>query len=286
MADIYYRRLSKAASWCLRLAVFALPYFIICILVYRTGILETYQAFWLLFVGIGILITSLLCGVWALVDLWENGYKGGRMTVNGVFLSTLLLIPFAYQFVLAISNPQINDVATDQFEPPVFLQESQIKARGDEYDKYHIRTILNSYPNAVTRSYDATPKRVWLSVEDILKRWEWKLVEGQNIPQKPVAKKEDDEKLEGDENQVKELEDGAEEQGSTDQILVQVQASSLILKTKSNISIRLKFDEEITLVDMRSASNWSPHDFGTNAANIDSFFQELDNLMTGVAGEL
>ncbi|MFK7901682.1 MAG: DUF1499 domain-containing protein, partial [Nitratireductor sp.] len=78
----------------------------------------------------------------------------------------------------------------------------------------------------------------------------------------------------------------APEQGSTDQILVQVQASSLILKTKSNISIRLKFDEEITLVDMRSASNWSPHDFGTNAENIDSFFQELDNLMTGVAGEL
>ena len=88
--------------------------------------------------------------------------------------------------------------------------------------------------------------------------------------------------------QQSELEGGPvtpESNGSLQDIIIEAQAKSFILKLKSDVVIRLIPDTDSTLVDMRSASHWGPHDFGINAKNINDFMTELDVVLAGVDGE-
>ena len=57
------------------------------------------------------------------------------------------------------------------------------------------------------------------------------------------------------------------------------------MKLPYTVVIRIASQDESSLVDVRSASSWGPHDFGANARNIRQFLTELDTQLQGVAGE-
>lgn len=287
MTGYYERRKSRAAIWCLRLAMVAVPYFILTVYLHRSTSIQTVQAFWLLAFGIAMVIGALLLGLRATVDLWEKGYEGGRSTVNGMALSLLLLSPFGYQLFQALDNPQLNDLATDVINPPVYLTGQSSVSNQPNYDQYKSRVIVSSYPQIITRRYNAAPERVLTSVFEILKRWGWTFVAGKNVPEQLQEQLSE----ESDEAPASEAELGGglaaplEENGVLEDIIVQIEAKSFIMKLKSDLVIRLTSDGDSTLVDMRSVSHWGPHDFGSNAANIDDLMNELDFLLAGVAGE-
>ena len=130
MTGFYERRKSRAAIWCLRLAIVAVPFFILTIFLHRSSAVTSEQAFWLIAFGIAMLLASLVFGMRAAADLWEKGYKGGRATVNGIVLSVLLLVPFGIQLFKALEHPQLNDVTTDVINPPVFLSADSRQGTG------------------------------------------------------------------------------------------------------------------------------------------------------------
>lgn len=296
MAGYYNRRKSKAASWCLRFSVLAIPYLLLAIFLHRSGSIDSEQVFWLFAFGILMLITSILCGVWAAVDLWEKGSKGGRMTVNGVILATVLLAPFGYQFVLALNNPALNDLATDVLNPPQYINTLIIGDKNDEYDKHQARLIVSSYPDVVSRHYLLPTSRISKVVEGTLKNLGWKIVASHNIPEKSVpqdAEVEDEKKApksskKGKKKKSKktkktkkvvEVEEIIEEEK---EIVFQVKIKSAIVKLESDIVIRLSPDGDETQADLRASSQWGEHDFGNNAINISKFFAKLDAAMVGV----
>lgn len=283
MAGYYEQKQSIAALWCMRLAVFAVPYFILTIYLHRTGGVSTEQAFWLMAFGIGLLIAAILLGLKAAIDLWEKGYKGGRTTANGITLAALLLAPFGYQLVQALDKPKLNDLATDISNPPIYLEDKQLKNYSPYYDSFSAQDIVAAYPQISTRRYNTSAERVYESVEKILKQWRWQVVSGLNVPeQKQNLENEADLELEGDPKKETEEIVGF----SQTEIFLQVSAKSLIMQLDSNLMIRLSPDDFTTLVDVRSRSHWSPHDFGSNARNIDDFLKALDEALAGVAGEV
>lgn len=287
MAGIYERRQSKAAIWCLRLAVIAIPFFILTIFLHRSQSITTRQAFFLISFGLAIIIASLVFGLKAAADLWEKGYKGGRATVNGIVLSTLLLIPFGIELVKALDNPQINDVSTDVVNPPAFLDVAPDASSGNKifyYDDYVARQIVSNYPALVARRYDAPPERVIVSVLAIFKRWGWKIQYSQNLPKINSEDDQTNQELAGDETELQKLAPATEESALPD-ILLQVSAQSFIMKLKSKFIIRLSAVDEATIVDARSASDWGPHDFASNAEHITQFLASLDEELAGLAGE-
>jgi len=303
LAGFYERRKSRAATWCWRLAIISVPFFILTIFLHRSQSIATTQAFWLIAFGIAMVIGSLIFGLRAANDLWEKGYKGGRATVNGIALSTVLLIPFGIQLVNALEKPLLNDVATDLFSPPIYLTDvSTVSTSSDSsqvYDDYLSRRIVSSYPELVARRYTAPPERVVLSVIEILSRWNWVIEASENIPkveveepanpdsdedngQEEANEQADDSELAGDVSEVERLRNAG---GEIPDIIIQAKARSFILKLPSYLVIRLSAADETTLVDMRSSSSWGRHDFGSNADNIIQFLEALDASLAGLAGE-
>ena len=298
MAGFYERQESGAAKWCLRLAVITVPFLLLTILLRRSGAVTIEQSFWLLAVAIAMITAALVFGMRAALDLWDRGYKGGRATVNGIVLAVLLLAPFGLQFLNAVEYPRLNDVATDVFDPPSFAAGApQAAGDGPVYDDFFARKIVASYPQLVGRRYEAPPERVLAGVFEILDNWGWRRVAEVNIPQlqggtasgegsDEQASGEENgggQELAGDEEEVLQLQTGGDE--PIPDMLIEVEARSLILKLPSHLSIRLRDENGSTLVDMRAASGWGPHDFGSNAANITDFLEELDILLAGLAGE-
>ncbi|WP_162841445.1 DUF1499 domain-containing protein [Salaquimonas pukyongi] len=298
MAGFYERPESEAAKWCLRLAVVTVPFLLLTILLRRGGAITIEQSFWLVAVAIAMIIASLVFGIRAVLDLWDKGYKGGRATVNGVVLGVLLLAPFGVQFLNAVEHPRLNDVATDVFDPPSFIRnEGAVQDEASVYDDFFARKIVASYPQLVGRRYEAPSERVLISVLEILDNWGWQQVAAINMPQLPDAAAasadgEDktsngeegaDGELAGSEAEVLQLQgEGAD---LIPDILIEVEARTMALKLPSRLAIRLRDEDGSTLVDMRAASDWGPHDFGSNAANIADFLAELDVLLAGLAGE-
>ena len=297
MAGYYSRRKSKAAIWCLRISVVAIPYLLMAVFLHRSGSINSEQVFWLFAFGIAMLITSILCGVWAAVDLWEKGLKGGRMTVNGVMLATVLLAPFAYQLVLALNNPTLNDLATDVLNPPQYLNTYTVGIKNTDYDKYQARLIIASYPDVINRHYVLPTSRVSQGVEEILKQLGWKVVASENIPDKPVPEEVE---LEGGKKKSKKLSkkelskknkkskktaaiEEFIEEGKD--VIYQAKIKSTIMKLESDVVIRLSPDGNETQVDIRASSQWGAHDFGNNAKYISKFFAALDAALIGVAVE-
>lgn len=295
MAGFYERRISKAANWCVRLAIIAVPFFILTVILQRTASITINQTFWLISFGIGMVLTSLMFGLRAAADLWEKGYKGGRATVNGIVLSVLLLIPFGIQLFNALENPKLNDVATDVINPPLYLTSDSDLVEGDEvYDDFISREIVSNYPELVPRRYGASKERVIESVLELLNRWEWKIVSSVNLPEaqiasEPEADQEDNlqnnEELAGGEQELAQSVARESDENTAD-IIVQVEAKSFIMKLPYDIVIRLTSVADGTLVDVRSSSDWGQHDFGTNAKNIVQFLNQLDVSLAGIAGEV
>ncbi|MGB7334225.1 MAG: DUF1499 domain-containing protein [Salaquimonas sp.] len=310
MAGFYERRKSIAAMWCFRLAIIAVPFFILTIFLHRNSSITTVQAFWLIAFGIGMVLASLVFGIRAAADLWEKGYKGGRATVNGIVLSILLLIPFGFQLVNAIEKPQVNDVSTDVINTPLFIKPIEGLASAESestvYDDYASRQIVSSYPELVARRYNAPPERVVTSLVEILKQWGWSVQAGINIPvaepepaSEPAVnnddlpdgenidspKETDNDELAGDPDELAAILQTTGEDGVQD-IIVQAQAKSFFMKLPSYIVVRLTSENEGTLVDVRSASVWGRHDFGSNAKNISQLLEALDAALAGLAGEV
>ena len=300
MAGFYERQESGAAKWCLRLAVITVPFLLLTILLRRSSAITIEQSFWLLAVAIAMIIASLIFGMRAVLDLWDKGYKGGRATVNGFVIGILLLAPFGIQFLNAVEYPRLNDVATDVFDPPPFAVSGALSPEtAPVYDDFFARKIVASYPQLVGRRYEAPPERVLSSVLEILDNWGWRQTAAANLPQLPAAAASIEgseeqapegetaggEELAGNEEEVLQLQDNGEGNDRVADMLIEVEARSLILKLPSRLSIRLRDEAGSTLVDMRAASSWGPHDFGSNAGNIADFLGELDTLLAGLAGE-
>ncbi|MCB1386400.1 MAG: DUF1499 domain-containing protein [Nitratireductor sp.] len=308
MTGFYERQESSAAKWCLRLAVISAPFLLLSILMHRAGSVTTFQAFWLIAVGIAMIVTGLLFGMKAAFELWEKGYKGGRATVNGIVLGILLLLPFGVQFLNAIEHPKLNDVATDVVTAPRFLTGPGVQdGAAPVYDEFFAREIVANYPELVGRRYDAPPERVAVAVVELLKNWGWRRVAERNLPAQagegaeavPAAPSDpeseegaaepapaQDENLAGDDEELNQLRIANGDAPTTlPDILIEAEARSLIMKLPSHQIIRLRDDNGSTIVDMRSASDWGPHDFGSNAGNITAFLSALDTALAGLAGE-
>jgi hypothetical protein len=291
MTGIFVERHSSAAKWCQRFALFLIPYFLIVILLYRFGKVETSQLFALMGVGFLVALVSLILAMRAIADLWSKGYRGGSKVVRGLFITLITLLPFGYFTFLALQYPLANDVSTDAFNPPDYITAPITREEGNEigfnavgeYNRPHALKILSSYPKLQPRRYPAGPERVLEAVRKIIQDNEWPVTGSQGIPE--IHTDPADEEL-ADNQQESDATPNAEETLETpDDVYIEFLERTLIMGFENDIVVRIVSEDRNTLVDVRSSSRWGSHDFGYNARLIESFLQELDAALLGIAGE-
>ncbi len=297
MVGLVERKLSKSAIWCRRLAVFAIPYFLTTIIMYRLDKLTHSQTIELLGFGFIILILSILFAGRAMVQLWNEGAKGGKKTIFGLSLSLMMLTPFLVFAVQAMRYPPINDVSTNIFSPPDFsaktldirrakgvLPFNDVEAGIDEDE---MTDILLAYPKIRSRRYPAGPERVYKAISKIVKERSWSItdIRGLTGATDDTKAKAESKKKNTKKSKSAAVKNSGLEVAPVDDILLDVVSATLFLAFKNDVVIKIISEEENTLVEMRSAGRWGHHDFGENARIIEKFMRDLDRNLIGIAGE-
>ena len=312
---------SASGEWCLRLAVFAVPYFLIVVLGHRTGVNETVPTFWLLGLGVALLLASIAAGVRGFYELWSYGHQAGLSSARGIALAVILLLPFLYQGVKAFTLPQLYDISTDLDDPPSF--ETALDDRGDamnpvlDHTPESARLQIRSYPSVTARRYPLDIARVFKAVVNLIGDEGWTVLtsntqqgqapiddEGSGLVAKPTANANgvplrlptpmfrpknfttsssapNPTPFESVQVSPTGRPDAAAGEDQVERY-VEAVASSFLFGFESDVVIRMVEEDEGTLVDMRSTSRWGPHDLGSNAARIIDFMGELDTALQGL----
>jgi Protein of unknown function (DUF1499) len=307
MTGFYERKWSSAARWCERIAMICVPYFALTILLHRFEKITTPQAIWLVAFGLAMILASLFLGVRALLDLWNNGLRGGKATVRGVIVATLLLIPFIWHGYLAVEHPLLSDVATNPYAPPSYLQAQKLREENAaagmnqlaDYTDAYAETLIADYPKLGSRRYNAGPERVLASVKALIADRSWTITATRGVPDEAPAASSptpaaDDDPEAGDDAAAKPKAGDAANADAADaedapelpaNIEIEVVATSPVFGYKNDVVIQIVSEAEATLVDMRSSSRFGEHDFGYNARLIEKFMADLDTSLLGIAGE-
>lgn len=288
-------RRSRAAIWCLRLALFLIPFFALVILLYRFAKIDTVQMFILVSFGLLLAMLSLVFAIKAITELWTKGYRGGSQVVRGMTITLLMLLPFGYYAFLALQFPLANDVSTDMLNPPEYINavetrlENQDKGMNPvlEYNDEYSKEIILAYPRLQSRRYPAGPERVLEAVRIIIDDNKWLITGSQGIPEvKSNTETENTTELADNETKSEEEEGQIEEEIETpDDIFVEVLERTLVFGFENDVIIRIVSEDRNTLVDVRSSARWGRHDFGYNAKLIEKFLAQLDAALLGIAGE-
>ncbi len=295
MVAYLHDRRSKAAIWCLRLALFLIPFFVLVILLYRFAKIDTIQMFILIAFGLLIALLSLVFAIKAISELWTKGYRGGSQVIRGMIITLLVLLPFGYQAFLSIQFPLANDVSTDMLNPPEYINAVNIReANVDkgmnpifQYDDEYAREIILAYPRLQSRRYPAGPERVLEAVRIIIDNNKWLLTGSSGIPElKSNAESENTTELADNEPEEENDEEQIEEEiAAPDDIFIEALERTFIFGFQNDVIIRIVSEDRNTLVDVRSSARWGKHDFGYNAKLIEGFLQQLDAALLGIAGE-
>lgn len=250
MDEYLKRRVSNATLWSRRLAIFSAVLFLTAVVGHRFGYLSTPDMLPVFGTVVFFIAVALLFVVRALFLFWHHGGRGGGTLVFAVLILLLVLAPFGITGYRAITLPMLNDVSTDMDDPPELAIAAPLRVVGmnviEPFTPERRKLQEDAYPEVTGRRYEAPIVQVAEVVQDLLDGRGWTIVGQENLP------------------------------ADATEISIEAQASSPLLRFPADVVVRLIDEDTSTYVDMRSASRYGPHDFGDNAARVESFLAELD----------
>ncbi len=310
MAVRFVRPVSSAAHAAKRLALGAFLLLLIAVVAHRFGPLQTPQFAALVLLSAAIAALSVPLALRGLMQLWTIGAHGGVAAVKALLLALppIALVLFCvWRFE---TYPRLFDLTTDPADPPGWTQVPQADQiwlprplLSTSIDRQMQKT---SYPGLTGRRYEGAPDRVYEAAMKVAK--DQRIVfrtEGDT----PIARAE-----KAAERRVQAAQQGKPEAGEPagtpplpsvvpvpmprpdsraalaaveppGDVVLQGATRTLLLGLPFDVVLRLREEEETTLVDLRIASRYGAHDLGFGADIAEDFLRALDAEMLGIAAE-
>jgi hypothetical protein len=264
MAVLVERRTSSAAGWARRLAWFGAMLFVVAGAAHRYGLLETVAFLWILGIVGSLGLGALMLAAVSFSRIWTFGDRGAKSAVIGGAVALAVLAPFLISGYRVFVYPQLNDISTDPFDPPIFVE----AARQRTSVMNLVATIgpeaaavqQENYPEITGRRYDLPIDRIEVIIDGLVAAHGWKEIARSGYPRRGEF--------------------------DPDTITIELVAGTPILGFPSDVAIRLADEDGSTYLDMRSASRFGRHDLGDNARRIAGFLAEADQevaLQAGIA---
>lgn len=305
----YDRPVSRSAFLARRLAVFALAMIVTAALAHRFGPLATPD-----FVALALAASipaalAVPLALYGLARLWQVGAFGGVAAAKALVYVALPLGVAIFGIWRYLALPEIYDVSTDLTDPPALIQEIEFDQKWLPRPPVRADSRLvqsRAYPALAARRYEGALDRVYESVRRVAEANRWSIVATRGteyaapelLPEAPTP---DDAELAGGPQEAI-PEDVAPEIGPIPQprpleeqvpvsdtpvgtVLLQAETRTFILGLPFDVMIRLREEEETTLVDVRVQSRYGPHDLGFAAAMAQSYLRGLDAELLGIAGD-
>ena len=239
--------MSRLAAWSGRLAAFALVAVIISVIIVRGDLLEIMPAMAMFASALVLAGIAMLLALGAAVTIWRQGLGGIGRAVLGFFLGALLLAYPGYLALKAYSLPPIRDVTTDPARPPRFEVAARLRPRGtNEYQTSNAALQRGAYPDIMPLQVLKPPAAAYEAALAVIRKHKWVVVDARP----PQGRRE----------------------GSIEAV-----ARSLIMGFRDDVVIRVSALGAGSQVDIRSASRFGWHDFGSNASRVRQLLEEIDD---------
>jgi uncharacterized protein (DUF1499 family) len=243
---------SRLAIWARRCAFFALMATVLSILIVRSGILELVPALATFAGALVFAVFGIVLAFGAFIVIWKDGINGMGHAFAAIAIGVALIAYPAYLGTLAAKLPMINDITTDALDPPRFDVLARLRPRGTvEYaGLYAAELQRQAYPDIEPLNVSAAPQAAYDAAMAVIVRRKWRVVVDRP-PQPP--------RREG---------------------VIEAVARTAIMGFRDDIALRVRRDDDGARIDVRSASRYGRHDFGTNAARIRSLLEDIDDRLT------
>lgn len=299
----FVRPVSHAAYLSRYLGFAALLLFVIAAPLHRFGPLTTPDFVALTLISAGIAAIALVLALIGLQRLWSVGAKGGLWCLYALLLSAVPLAVVGYAAFLYWQNPKIYDVTTDTTDIPSWLSvptaNQQWLPRSAAVSTVERSAQLEAYPGFLGHRYEGAIDRVYAAARKVAKAQHIRILHTDGLigalpDAQPGAPKQDVQEGAAD-TPVEDLPSvipvplarPAEAPAPTffngsGTVLMQGDTRTLILGARFDVLIRLREDTETTLVDVRVASRFGPHDLGMAKKIADSYLDALNAQMQGL----
>ena len=243
---------SRLAVWARRFAFFSLMATVLSVLIVRSGILELVPALATFAGALVFAVIGMVLAFGAFIVVWKDGIGGMGHAFAAIGIGLALIAYPAYLGYRATKLPMINDITTDALDPPRFDVLARLRPRGTvEYaGLYAAELQRTAYPDIEPLSVNAAPKLAYEAALAVVQRRKWRVV----VDRPPLPPRRDG--------------------------VIEAVARTPIMGFRDDIAIRVRRDDEGSKIDVRSASRYGRHDFGTNASRIRSLLEDIDDRLT------
>ncbi len=251
----------------LRLSLFALLLLLVAVGAHRLTVMPTPLAVNLIGATYVVAALGLALGIVAAVSIWVRGRTGAWSTAWGLVIASAL---WAWPIAVAptyFALPSISDVTTTTTNPPTFTTLARRRGTGANPAMYEpsrqAPLQAQAYPDLRTLVIPRSAEEVYEVILDLVRGRRglgWQVVAEEAPQARPMRPG-----------------------------LIEATERTLILGFTDDIAIRITGNDNEARVDVRSASRFGQHDFGTNATRIRRFVRELSARLdatgpVGIAG--
>jgi hypothetical protein len=310
----YDRPVSRSAFLARRLALFSLVMLVVVLLAHRFGPLQTPDFVILVLAAAVPAALAVPLALLGLARLWQIGALGGVASSWALVFAALPLALPGYGYYLYVTKPKLTEVSTDLADRPAFISEAdvvqhllprpELLANADEAQ-------LAAYPGLNGRRYEGAIDRVYEAVRKVaaenrlvltasrgeeygLPALELRPTTETPVPaatptegEAPVTTTAEALPESGplpsarpDPGLLAPIPDG-EPEGTA---RLQFSTRTFVLGLPFDAVVRLREEAEMTLVDIRVASRYGPHDLGISDEIAEGFLHALDAELLGIAG--
>jgi len=248
---------SRLAIWARRCALFSLAATALAILVVRSGILEIVPALATFAGALVFAIIGIVLAFGAFVVIWRHGNSGAGHAFAAIAIGVALLAYPLYLGARAYRLPMINDITTDAIDPPRFETLSRLRPRGtsDYAGLYAAEQQREAYPDIEPLVVTVKPPQAYDAAIWVINRRKWRVV----VDRPPQPPRRDGQ--------------------------IEAVARTAIMGFRDDVTLRVRPDADGARIDVRSASRYGRHDFGTNAARVRSLLEDIDSRLGEMTDE-
>lgn len=249
---------SRPARWSPFVAWFALAVTAMGVALVRFQRIDYPAGFAVIGLGLFLALLAILFSALAFLRIWQEGRQGLGSALRGVAVALIVLAWPGWFVVKAVTLPKIADITTDPDNPPAFSRSRTVlDARGGRVPPDvppEVREAQReAYQQIAPLTLDVGPDEAFDLVRKAAQNRGWQVIEAVRP---------------GGRFGIGRLE-------AVDR--------TFLLKMPEDITVRLRPRADGTRVDVRSASRIGSHDFGSNAARIRAFLEELSTLALNAA---
>ena len=248
----YVVKEAREAKWARRIAVFFLQLLILTALLHRFFDLSTPAAINLIGVAIAGLALAVFIAVVSLVRIWFSGQTGAGNDFAALIVGLIGLALPVFFLSKAYLLPRLNDVETSPADPLQFTVLLEQRPRDANplvpQSPEAIELQAEAYPDIGPMVVDRPAAAVFTVVAEAMKQLGWNVVAEEAPGESGVGRIE-----------------------ATD--------STMIMGFTDDVVVRVKGDDTSAVIDIRSASRYGKHDFGTNAERVRAFYEEVNTAL-------